>query len=338
MPYKTNTPYEFAYKSTPNIYEYGMSYFDFGPIADDWTDSGKITVTIHLNGASNATITISSVNAGTIWSNGAVPYDGTSVSIEIDGVVLGSVAIDFTVGGGVDLWAHSTYGPYFSGADLVSEITLNYVAPTTTTTSTTSLIPTTTTTTSLGPTTTTTTIGPTSTTSTIINVESAPVEWRSQPLFIVNTIFYKKIGGSFVTLEQTDCSDSSQTGGTPFSNAFNFGTLAPGETSQTVILSLNVPNVNAINNIRLALINNGGITFTTSTFGVGTSAEIRSDIRPTSYFQEINVDKVATSSYNIPVANLDYFNSEYVYLNIKLPQNNFLGQGVVRYCWFWDYS
>ena len=49
-------------------------------------------------------------------------------------------------------------------------------------------------------------------------VESAI--WRSQPLAVVKTLFYKKVGSSFAAIEQTSASDSVKTISTPFANAF----------------------------------------------------------------------------------------------------------------------
>lgn len=164
-----------------------------------------------------------------------------------------------------------------------------------------------------------------------------PLTNEIKSLAIVKTLFYKKIQSRFVAMEQTDCSDSGDTINTPFADAFNFGGLAPSETSPAIIISFNVPNVQAITNIRLGLISAGGINFDDDIFGITTSPEIRSDIKPSKYFQGINVTRSATSNYNVSVANLDNYNSEYVYINIRLPEDNFLGEGVVRYVWFFDY-
>jgi len=154
----------------------------------------------------------------------------------------------------------------------------------------------------------------------------------------IKTIMYEKIGNEFVELEYSDGSDSMNTEKTPFAKAFNFGTIAPGETSKTIIISLYVPYASGINNIKIACINSGGLTFTTSTFGVTTSSELRTDIEPDTYFTGINTLKDATSLFNVSVANNGQYRSEYVYLNIKTPLNNDLITGVVRYVWFIDYS
>ena len=154
----------------------------------------------------------------------------------------------------------------------------------------------------------------------------------------IKTIMYEKIGDEFVELEYSDGSDSMNTEKTPFAKAFNFGTIAPGETSKTIIISLYVPYASGINNIKIACINSGGLTFTTTTFGVTTSSELRTDIEPDTYFTGINTSKDATSLFNVSVANNGQYRSEYVYLNIKTPLNNDLITGVVRYVWFIDYS
>jgi len=104
------------------------------------------------------------------------------------------------------------------------------------------------------------------------------------------------------------------------------------------VLLLKLPDTKAIGNIRLGLIENGGITFTPTIFGVSTLPYLDTTTVPKTYFQGVNTDSLADSPYNISVNNKDNISSEYVYININLPRNNFIGAGVLRYKWFFDYS
>lgn len=176
-------------------------------------------------------------------------------------------------------------------------------------------------------TTTTTTLVPTTTTTT------TPV----QPLSIVETIFLKKIGSSFVQTEAATGSDSSQTKSNAFASYLSFGTVASGEKTQPIIVRLRVPNTQIIKNISLALADTGGIPFRNDVFGVYCSPELSSNIIPTTYFQGVNVSGSETDTYNIPISSADDITSNYVYLNLNFPSNYYVYCGIVKYRWFFDY-
>ena len=150
-----------------------------------------------------------------------------------------------------------------------------------------------------------------------------------------------------VLTQTSNASDSTSNLNTPLSKSFSFGSIAPAGSSQILAVSLNVPNVRAIDNIQLGLVETGGIVFNNNIFGYTTSVELRDDIIPDSYFQGVNSSKIKANQdtinpyvlpYNIPVKNRDNFNSEYVYLNINLPTYNPIGKGVAKFCWFFDYA
>jgi hypothetical protein len=103
-------------------------------------------------------------------------------------------------------------------------------------------------------------------------------------------------------------------------------------------MSLSVPNAIAINNIKLGLINAGGITFADEVFGITTSSELRTDIEPDAYFQGVNSSGDINSPYNIPIPNKDAHSSIYVYLNTKLQSNKPIGTGLVKFHWFFAYA
>ncbi len=177
-------------------------------------------------------------------------------------------------------------------------------------------------------TTTTTTLPVTTTTTTTL-----------PPLLVVKTILYRKVNGNFVEAEYTDASDNPLTRNRPFAQSLNFGTLASGETSETMILALNIPFAKGIKNIRIGLTNTGGLTFTNTTFGINSSIELRSDITPDYNFQGINTkDPTPTDTdYTIAIDNRDKFNSAYVYLNVKIPLDQRLGFGIICYKWWFNY-
>jgi hypothetical protein len=115
-----------------------------------------------------------------------------------------------------------------------------------------------------------------------------------------------------------------------------------------MIFQLNVPLVKAITNIKIGIISISNITFTSEMIGITKSTELREDIDPANgfydgyswvyYFDGINEDESPTSAYNISVANKNDHTSEYVYLNMKLPNDQSIGEGLIRFKWFFDYA
>jgi hypothetical protein len=174
--------------------------------------------------------------------------------------------------------------------------------------------------------TTTTTTTPTTTTTT-----TTPA-----PLKEVITVFID--GESLEVVQQTSASDDVKTEDTPFSNSASFSTVAPGETSKTIITQLNIPNVKGITNIKLGLINIGELSFSSNSFGVANNYLLIKDYPIESYFQGVNTDKSASSAYNISIPNKDLNNSDYVYLNINVPRNSIPEPSIIRYRWFFDFA
>jgi len=113
--------------------------------------------------------------------------------------------------------------------------------------------------------------------------------------------------------------------------------VAPNETAQTNIVQLYVPDAAAITNIRLALIDTGGIMFGSTTFGVDNRSFIDNNVVPESFFQGVS-DKSVNSPYNISVANLNRLASEYIYLNVDIPIGQTFIAGTIRYQWLFDYA
>lgn len=156
------------------------------------------------------------------------------------------------------------------------------------------------------------------------------------PLSYVQTLSLEKVNGQFVEKLITNASNTEDTIGNLHANSLSFGTISPGELSKNLIVKLKVPNSKAINNIKIGLIKNGGIIFTNTIFGIISLPYITETPEITTYFQGISTG--ANSIYNISINNFDNYSSCYVYLNINLPTDNFLGKGIIRYNWFFDYD
>ena len=187
---------------------------------------------------------------------------------------------------------------------------------------------TTTTTTGTTSTTTSTTTSPTTTTTTSTKIPPHNVLKKVQTIIFKNGI---EVGSN-------NASDSPNTTNTPFTQSLTFGTIAPQEISETTIVALRVPNARGIRNVRLALIDTGGLEFTINRFGVYSTYQLDENIVPTTYFQGINKKRLASHKNNIIIGSRNNTTSDYVYLNVKMPSDNVMMSGTIRYKWFFDYS
>ena len=160
-----------------------------------------------------------------------------------------------------------------------------------------------------------------------------PSPSRHEVLKKVETVVVTK--NSVITKQ--DGSDSKASLNTINSDVLELGTIAPGETSQTKIMFLRVPSGLGINNIKIGLIDSGGINFSNTTFGVETRSYLDYNIIPNTYFEGINTDKTANSPYNISIANNGALASQYVYLNVIVPNNHIFAGGTIRFKWFFSY-
>lgn len=135
-----------------------------------------------------------------------------------------------------------------------------------------------------------------------------------------------------------NASDSKGTLPTINALSLSFGPLAPGAISETKIIYLNAPNAQTINNIRIALVDAGGITFTPQTFGIDFRGYIDYNLVPETYFQGVNTDNSQTNLFNVNVGNLDNLTSQYVYLNVRMPPYQAVQVGVCRYRWYFEWA
>lgn len=208
--------------------------------------------------------------------------------------------------------------------------TTTTTTPATTTTTTTT--PTTTTTTTTGtttPTTTTTTTTPTTTTTTTTTQPPRRV------LKKVETVVYLADGTSITA---QDGSNNKGTINSIFSESLSLGMLSPGSLSETKLISLRLPSSAGINNIKLGLIDTGGLDFTKAKFYIDTLTYIDYNFVPYNYFQGVNINKLSSSEYNISIPNGGLLESQYVYLKVYVPDDQAFAAGTVRYSWFFDYS
>lgn len=129
--------------------------------------------------------------------------------------------------------------------------------------------------------------------------------------------------------------------------AGTFGTIAPGETSKTIIMALRLPNATAIGGTdkngnpiepKLGLISIGNLTFSSNMFGYSISKDLDPTIKPTGYFKSVNVNKDPNYAHNISVPINNKNTSYYVYLNMSLPTSYSIGGDTIRFSWFFDYQ
>lgn len=167
-----------------------------------------------------------------------------------------------------------------------------------------------------------------------VNINIGDVPSRPLSLLTVETVYLS----SGIENLGTNSSDSKGTLETINSDALSFSSLAPGETSPTMIVYLKVPTSLTINNIKLALTDCGGLTFGDTKFGVEVQPFVDYNIIPSDEFTGVNSTKDPNSPYNISVANKDSQSSSYVYLNMIIPRGQLFGSGTIRYKWWFDYN
>ena len=169
----------------------------------------------------------------------------------------------------------------------------------------------------------------TATTTPILTLADRPIQLKS-----VQTVLVTKDSRTIAD----DASDNKGTLNTIDAQSLSFGPLAAGETSETKIIYLNVPNAAAIRNIKIGLVDTGSVPFSTNNFGIETREILDYNIVPSSYFAGLNTDNLPTNIYNIPIENAGENSSQYVYINMTVPNNQAVGDGIVKLVWFFDYA
>ena len=124
---------------------------------------------------------------------------------------------------------------------------------------------------------------------------------------------------------------------TKIRGALSFGVVSPSQTSDVIVVKLRVENSTRIGNIQIALVDTGGIDFTTTRFGISSSPYYNANTVPTAYFQGVNSELYSGNENNVSVDNQNRTESNFVYLNVKYPNDMQFTSGVVRYKWFFDY-
>jgi len=120
-------------------------------------------------------------------------------------------------------------------------------------------------------------------------------------------------------------------------SSFTFNNIAPGGTSEPVIIKLDVSGVYQITHIKLGITDIKDITFGNKVFGIYSSYYFNPKIPITTYFQGVS-DGTSASPYNVDINNKDSKSSIYVYLNVNLPKDTSIEAIVLKYRWFFDYS
>ena len=136
----------------------------------------------------------------------------------------------------------------------------------------------------------------------------------------------------------TDGSDHLSTLNTIVSKSLTWGTLAPGEKSDPIIIYLRATAAPAIRNIKLGLTNTASMSFASNVFGVATQPVTDHSFVPNTSFIGVNSEKTSTNTYNISVPNRGENTSDYVYLDVQIPNDYQFKGETVRYKWWFDYS
>lgn len=119
--------------------------------------------------------------------------------------------------------------------------------------------------------------------------------------------------------------------------SFTFSNLAPGETSEPVIIRFEASGISQITQIKLGLIDIKDITFGTEVFGIHPSYYFNPQIHIGTYFQGVS-DGTSSSPYNVDIPNKTSKTSYYVYLNITLPRDTSIEAITLNYRWFFEYE
>lgn len=122
-----------------------------------------------------------------------------------------------------------------------------------------------------------------------------------------------------------------------YGGTFNFGYMAPGQTSKTIITYLSLSGTAGIKNIKLSITDTGGISFYENAFAYDILDYVDNKFSPLSFFNGVNQNFDKQSPYNISIPNRNTLTSKYVYLNVTLPDSAPFWQGIIRYAWFFDY-
>ena len=161
---------------------------------------------------------------------------------------------------------------------------------------------------------------------------------RPPSLSKVETVIFSKGSSGVITSTGNDGSSNKGSINTINSQSLSFGTLAPGSISKTIIIGLRVPNAKTIDNIKICLVDTGDIEFQNNIFGVEVRSYIDYNVVCSTFFQGLNEDNDPNNANNIAVENKDIISSQYVYLNVRLPENQTVGNGVIRIKWYFDYA
>lgn len=139
-----------------------------------------------------------------------------------------------------------------------------------------------------------------------------------------------------VSFVGNNASDNKNTVKSINAQSMNIGVVGNNSLSETKIIKLKAPDAIVIKNIRLGLIDTGGIVFSNLLFGVETRNYYDKSLIPKNYFQGISTS--SNSEYNVVVPNSNSTTSNFVYLNVFMPQETQILAGSIRFKWWFDYA
>lgn len=135
-----------------------------------------------------------------------------------------------------------------------------------------------------------------------------------------------------VTIGIDDNQVSHSSGG-----ALNFGYVAPGGKSQTLIIQLRVNGVSYISNIRLALITAFTKDKNSMSYKYTLKDYIDLDVIPDNVIN-YNAGRDINSTNNMQIGNLNNIESQFVYLNYIAPNTAFNAPFITTYMWFFNHD
>jgi len=129
--------------------------------------------------------------------------------------------------------------------------------------------------------------------------------------------------------------------------SLNLNKANPGKFTTPVAIRMFANGARQIKNIKLGVVDSSGMeadgsgttnsdgSVSSGNIGIQHSQSITQKTELTSFFKNINTTERSSNEGNVAVDNLGKNSSEYVYLNIKIPETG--TEGYIQYKWFFDF-
>jgi len=129
-------------------------------------------------------------------------------------------------------------------------------------------------------------------------------------------------------------------------SSLNFDRTTLEQFSTPIVIKMNVVGVQKIDNIKIGIIKssiqiqssgetNSDGSKTCGNIGIEHSTELIEKSALTSFFPGLNSLGSPASSQNVLISNSSDTNSEYIYLNLQMPETS--GRGYIGFKWFFDF-